>query len=263
MSNVARKQLYTMDGLRDRFRASGIHLGISLIVGLLVAGWVFVVLYPYPFREISGGGHLFSVLVGVDVVVGPLLTWLVFNRRKPIEELRRDLIVVAGIQLVALTYGLWSMYQARPVYLVHEVDRFVVITSADIEATDLREADVEFQTVPNVGIRTIGLREAKNPGEKLKATELAIAGKDLSLQPRFWQTLSEQNREAIRRRAQPLEVLRSHSEDVRQLVDQWIADRAGRASDYLTFPLVSRAHYWTVVLDKDLNMVGYLPIDPF
>lgn len=40
---------------RDRLRASGIHLGISLGIALLV----FALWYPYPYRDISGGESFF------------------------------------------------------------------------------------------------------------------------------------------------------------------------------------------------------------
>lgn len=252
-----------MHGMKDRFIAAGIHLGISLLVAALAAVLVFGVLYPYPFREISGGRTLFGILVGVDVVVGPMLTWLVFDRRKPSSELRRDLAVIGVLQLMALGYGLWSMYQARPVYLVHEVDRFVAVSAADIDPADLPRANPEFQAVPWSGVRSIGLREAKDPAEKLKGMELAIVGKDLSLQPWLWQELSDANRKAIHERSKPLSELRARNGVNRHLVDAWLADRQATAADYRFFPLVSREHYWTVVLDRNLNTVGYLPIDPF
>lgn len=248
---------------RDRSRAGGIHLVASIFIAALAAAWVFLVLYPYPFREISGGRDMFGVLVGVDVVVGPLLTWLVFDRRKPASELRRDLATIALVQLLALGYGLWSMYEARPVYLVHEVDRFVVVSAADIDPADLPSASPEFRRVPRLGIRTIGLREPIDTQEKVKALELSLVGKDLSLQPRFWQALSSQNRETIRKGAKPLDELGMRTTEARPVVDEWAAAHPGKAADYLVYPMVARSNFWSVVLDRDLNMVGYLPIDPF
>lgn len=250
-------------GWKDRFVAAGVHLSISLMVAIAAAAFVFGVLFPPPFREISGGASLFKLLISVDVVVGPLLTWLVFSRRKPASELRRDLSVIAVLQLIALVYGLWSMYMARPVYLVHEVDRFVTVSAADIDPTDLPSAKTEFQTLPWSGVRAIGLREPKDGAEKLKGMELAIAGKDLSLQPWLWQELSDVNRKAIHERSKPLSDLVVRNDVNRQLVDTWLADRKDAATGYRFFPLVAREHYWTVVLDQNLSMVGYLPIDPF
>lgn len=250
-------------GWRDRFVAAGIHLSLSVLVAVAAAALVFGVWYPYPFREISGGLSLFGVLVSVDVVVGPLLTWLIFNRRKPASELRRDLVVIACFQLMALGYGLWSMYQARPVYLIHEMDRFVTVSAADIDPADLKDALPEFRVTPSLSLQTLGLREAKDLDEKRKALELSLAGKDLSLQPRFWQQLSAANRDAILKGSKPLNELRARSEAAKKVVDEWLKGQTGTVADLRYFPLVARENFWTVVLDKDLNMVGYLPIDPF
>lgn len=248
---------------KGRFVAAGVHLLISLLVAAAAAALVFGVWYPYPFRVISGGLSLFGVLISVDVVVGPLLTWLVFNRRKPVGELRRDLVIIGCLQLVALAYGLWSMHQARPVYLVHEVDRFVTVSVADIDPADLKDATETYRSIPSFGIRTLGLREPRDQDEKLSALGLSLVGKDLSLQPRFWQKLSEANQNSVREKSKPLEELRARSDENRQIVDRWQQGQAGQLADYRYFPLVSRENFWTVVLDKDLNMVGYLPIDPF
>lgn len=250
-------------GWKDRFAAAGVHLFICLLVAVAAAVLVFGVWYPHPFRDISGGLALFGLLIGVDVVVGPLLTWLVFNRRKPTSELRRDLAIVAALQLVALGYGLWSMYQARPVYLIHEVDRFVTVSAADIDPADLKDALPEFRVTPHFGLQTLGLRDAKDLDERRRALEFSLAGKDLSLQPRFWQRLSTANKSTILKGSKPLDELRARSEVAKELVDEWLKGQSGALADLRYFPLVSRENFWTVVLDKDLNMVGYLPIDPF
>lgn len=252
-----------IQGIRDKFRAAGVHLALSGLVAALAATVMFGVLYPYPYRDIAGGRSLFELLVGVDVVVGPLLTWLVFNRRKPASELRRDLAFIALIQLAALGYGLWSMYQARPVYLVHEVDRFVVVTAADVDPVDLNEAAEPYRKLPLWGIQTLGLRDPKDPEEKLKSIGLALKGKDLSLQPQFWQALSPANREVILKRAKPLDDLRIRGGDAAHRVDAWLSRQPSQTVGLRYFPLVARNHYWTVVLDGQLNMIGYLPIDPF
>src|SRR3990167_10424323 len=111
---------------RDRLKASGIHFLISLTIAALAGALVFGVWYPYPYREISGGRELFLILVTVDVILGPLITLAVFNRVKAWPVLRRDLLVVAFLQLAALGYRLWTVSLARPVHIVFEVDRLSV-----------------------------------------------------------------------------------------------------------------------------------------
>ena len=80
---------------RSRLRAAAIHLALSVAVAGLAGLLVFALWYPYPYREISGGRELFLLVVAVDIVIGPLITFAVFNRAKPVAELRRDLAVVA------------------------------------------------------------------------------------------------------------------------------------------------------------------------
>ena len=72
-----------MQHMRDRLQAFGIHFLLSLLVAALAALLVFGLWFPYPYREISGGRELFLLIVGVDIVIGPLITLAIFNRSKP------------------------------------------------------------------------------------------------------------------------------------------------------------------------------------
>lgn len=246
------------------FKAFAIHLGISALVAVLAAALVFLVWFPYPFREISGGQSLFGLVVAVDVVLGPLLTWVVFDRRKPRSELVRDLAVIGMLQLAALAYGLWSVYLARPVYLVHEVDRFVAISAADVDPADLPKALLEFQRLPFSGVRVIGVRDSKDGTERLRSLELALAGKDVSMQPNYWQPLSDANRAVIRQRAKPLQGLVDRSALDRAAVTRWLAESQRSASEIVYLPVTARAGVWSAMLDaQTLEIVGYVPIDGF
>lgn len=249
---------------KTRFRAAGVHLGLSALVALLAGAVVFGLWYPYPYRVISGGQSLFWLVVTVDLVLGPLLTWIVFDRRKPRAELVRDVSVIALLQLSALVYGLLSVYQARPVYLVHEVDRFVVVSAADVDPVDLPQATPEFQQLPRAGVRLIGVRESRSGQERLETLTLALAGKDMSLRPGYWQALSEDNKAAIRQRAKPLRDLRSRSETHASTVDQWLSKQSHTMDQLVFLPMVGRDQYWSAVMDAStLEIIGYLPIDGF
>lgn len=225
---------------------------------------VFLLWYPYPYRIISGGQELFWLVVSVDVVLGPLLTLVVFNVRKPRAELVRDLTIIASVQLAALGYGLWSVYQSRPVYLVHEVDRLVAVSAIDVDPVDLPKAIPAFQALPFRGVALIGLRQSRSGDERLKSFELALAGKDLSLRPDYWQPLSESNREVMRQRAKPLSQLADRSDEIRALVTDWAKAHNRPLNGLLYLPLTARKAIWTAVLDSDtLELVGYLPVDSF
>jgi hypothetical protein len=146
---------------KDRLRASGIHFCISLAVASLAALLVFLVWYPYPYREVSGGRELFLILVSVDVVLGPLITLMmlmIFNRSKPRRELVRDLAIVGLIQLSALAYGMWTVFVARPVHLAFEIDRFRVIHAVDVPVEMMEQAPPELQSLPLFGQSVLAVR---------------------------------------------------------------------------------------------------------
>lgn len=76
-----------------RWKAAGIHLCISLLVVGTIAATIFLVWYPHGLWHVAGLDRLFVVMLGIDIVAGPLLTLIVYNRAKP--ELKRDLAIVA------------------------------------------------------------------------------------------------------------------------------------------------------------------------
>lgn len=249
---------------KERSQAAGIHLLASLAVASFAAVLVYMVWYPYPYREVAGGNGLFRLIVAVDVVLGPLLTFVVFNRAKPRAELWRDLAVVAMLQLAALGYGLWTVFQARPVYLVHEVDRFRVVTAAEIDPAELPQAKPEFQRLPLHGIRVIGVRKARDSDEMLRSIESALAGKDVSAMPGRWQELDGDNQVQIRAQARDLASLRSRAKGTGAALEELIATAGVAPEEVIALPLVGRSYDWAVVMDRrDLRIIGYLPIDLF
>lgn len=250
--------------LLQRLRASAIHLVASLMAAGIASWLVFFCWFPYPYRIISGGQDLFLLLIGVDVVLGPCLTFVVFNTKKPRFELVRDIALISLVQLSALVYGVLSVYQSRPIYLVHEVDRFVAVTAADIEPNDLTKAQPAFQKLPFMGVQLLGLSEATLDEDRLESLQLAMAGKDKSLRPQFWQALSDSNLQTIRKRARPLKDLSRRSSADEAVINAWL-DKEKRSMHSLVYlPLTARKSVWTVVMGADnLEIVGYLPLDSF
>lgn len=77
---------------------------------------------------------------------------VLFNPQKPRRELNADLGLVILVQLMALAYGLYSLALARPVYLAYEVDRFRVVSVADIQEGELKPEWEGFCRLPWLGL---------------------------------------------------------------------------------------------------------------
>lgn len=248
---------------KDRFKASGIHFGISLVIALLAAALVFGLWYPYPYREISGGRELFFIVVTVDVILGPLITLTVFNRTKPRRELIRDLAVVALLQLSALGYGLWTVFVARPVHLVFEYDRFRVVHAVDVPSELLPLAPRDVNALPLIGPTLLSLRPFKDGKEKMDATLAALEGLSLSARPDLWQPYAAAKGE-IWQVAKPVTELKARFTSQAAAIDAAVA-RSGRKPEELAYlPMVGRKSFWTVLIDPiTAEVLGFMPLDSF
>jgi hypothetical protein len=247
----------------DRLKASGIHLGLSLCIAALAGLLVFGVWYPYPYREISGGRELFFLVVTVDVILGPLITLAIFNRSKPWVSLRRDLAVVALLQLGALGYGLWTVSVARPVHLVFEKDRFRIVHAIEVDPLLLPKVVAALPVMPWMGPSLLSLRDYKDDKEKSDVMFAEIAGNPVGARPDFWQSYDPAKSDVLHK-ARPVAELKTRFPAQAMVIDRVLTESGRNADNTVFLPLVGRNQFWTVFLDPiTAQPVAYLPLDPF
>lgn len=249
--------------LKERLQASAIHLAVSFLVVLLAAWFVFALWYPYPYREISGGREMFFIIVTVDVLIGPVITFTVFNRTKSRDELIKDLGIVGLVQLAALFYGMWTVCVARPVHLVFEFDRFRVIHAVEVPEEMLSQTPNGIDALPLTGPTLLAVRPFRDANEQADATLQALQGVHLSARPDLWQEYS-QARERVLTSAQLVTDLKQRLPERLELIDRGIR-RTGKTEDALLYlPVISRDTVWTVLLDmSDAGVLGFIELDTF
>ena len=252
----------TMNSWKHRLRASVIHLTISLAIASLAALLVFGWWYPHPYRDLSGGRELFTLVVAVDVVLGPLITLVIFNAAKTRRHLLMDFSVIGLLQVAALTYGLWTVFAARPVHLVFEYYRMAVVHAVDIEPSLLSQAPPDLQTLPWRGPTLLSLRPLQG-GEVIESVLQAVGGIAQAAQPNLWQPY-DAARADILRESRPAAQLKERFPQHADTIDQAVA-RTGLPLDQLhTLPLLSRKTAWTVLIDaQTAQPVGFVALDSF
>ncbi len=245
---------------------------LSAAVAVVVATLVFVWWFPSPLRELMGGTQLFWLIVGVDVVCGPLLTLVVFNPAKPRAELRRDIALVALIQLLALGYGLHAVSHARPVALVYEVDRMRAVSYADIAETELPSVPDWANPWRLTGPLTVGLREVVTTEEKIASIESSLGGIEPGQRPSWWQDYALSVPKVLERARALAELRAKHPTQAERLniaaqsaIDNWATGETSDPESLLWLPLVSRhVNDWVVLLDPATARVrGYAHVDGF
>lgn len=249
---------------RDRLGAAGIHLALSAVVAALAALLVFALWYPWPYRDISGGRELFLLVVGVDVVLGPLITFAIFDRAKPRRELRRDLTLVGLLQFAGLLYGLWSVELARPVHMVFEIDRMRVVHRADIPEELESRAPAGIEVAPLWGPTLIAARELRGASEQMEATMMAVQGLQIGFRPELWEAY-DAARPRVLRAARPVSELQRRFPGRAAEIDAALQEAGRSAASTAYLPLIARkARAGTVLLDAgNADVVGYVPLDSF
>lgn len=247
----------------NRWKAAAIHLGISALIAITVVAVMLALWYPQPYFDAMGGMGLLKILVGVDVAIGPLLTLIIFDRRK--KSLRFDLSVIALLQVAALVYGVYVMFEARPAYAVFVLDRFEMVAADQLDPADLAAGPPEYRGVPLTGPKLVGtkLPDKSNPEEWNKLVFSGAAGKDAQNFPRYYVPYA-QAVPAILAKARPLSaLLEGHPE--REPAMRAAAAKAGQPESALAFvPLMGREGPMTAVIDgRDARLVAVLPIDPY
>lgn len=250
---------------RWRFAAKALltHLLICALIVLLVSLLVFKVWFPYPYYEMIGSLKLMGLIVAVDLVCGPLLTFVVANPAKSKNELIRDFGLIGLIQLAALCYGLFALAQARPVALAFDKDRFYVATAVQIEPERLAKAPKAFQKLPLFGIYQVGTRKPANEQEFFDSINLAFAGVPSSTRPDWWLPRKDVE-DNITKAKIPLASLMAKYPDRAQIINRHLGKLARDSTNLYYLPLTSeKTLNWIMVMDFENKAVAYVPVDGF
>ncbi|NDI86279.1 TfpX/TfpZ family type IV pilin accessory protein [Undibacterium crateris] len=248
---------------KQRLLAAAVHLLISGVIAGVVTALILLLWYPGQYAQIARGLTLIVLVVGVDIVLGPLLTLVVFNPAKSRAELMRDISVIAILQLSALAYGAHTVFIARPVALVFEGSQFRLVSAAEVEQKELEQASPGLQKLSLTGPTILGTRDFKDEKEKSDAAFTAFSGTDIGARPSFWQGY-EQSADKVKRAAKPLSALSLKYPAQKALLEQAVKD-AGVPDTSLRFvPLLARGTEWSVLVDANTAAVkGFVQLDGF
>ena len=159
--------------MKFRLKAAGIHLLISALVALIGIGLVFWVWHPDPLQKAVGVTHIFLMMLGIDVVLGPLLTLLVASSKEK-KTLKFDLSVIAAVQLAAYLYGMHSIAVSRPVYIAFDKLRFEVVQADSVVRATDKTILPEYQSNPLFAPQWVSVRPYKDAAEQNQRTMLEM-----------------------------------------------------------------------------------------
>lgn len=249
----------------SRSRAFSSHLALSTVVVGVVCAVIFFVWYPHPYFQAVGAWNVLRVLIGVDLVLGPLLTLVLFKPGK--WGLKFDIAFIACVQLAALIYGVTVIYRERPYFNVFAVDRFTVYAKRDVDGTQWAEALAGNRVDPKPWrgpALTVASRPSDQAGLQRLIEETVFDGKpDIDRRPEFWSRYDEQAAQVVAAQ-RPLAALRDARPDATSAIDA-IVGRVGLPESRLGFvPMVAKNRDVSMIVDATTGEpLEVVDVDPW
>lgn len=190
--------------MKDKLKAASIHLAISFCLVILCALIVFFIWYPNPLVAATGVGTLFLMMLGIDLILGPAFTFIVFKKFK--KTLKFDIFIIVIIQLSAMVYGMYAMFEGRPVWIAFTVDRFELV-----RANEIVDENSKYQ-VSYFGPKYIAVAlQPRTAAEKLKMMLTEVQTNISPAQQTQYYRPFEQAQSAIREKSESLSELKEYN----------------------------------------------------
>ncbi|MDD5391382.1 MAG: TfpX/TfpZ family type IV pilin accessory protein [Thiothrix sp.] len=244
---------------KEKLKALSIHLTIStFIVGCFLI-FSIKIWYPSPLLEISGLKDIIIILLTVDLILGPLLTFVVFKPQKP--SLKFDLTFIGLVQIAALAYGMFTIYQGHPVYVAYTVDRFTLINVTDVNSakTKHKELNVSGWWKP----KFVYVKPPTDPKITQAIVFEVLSGKpDIDARPEYYEPFEKFIQDVLKHGI-AAEKLTS-SDNNRQKLAQFLSEHGKTASDYAFLPLSGKEKDVIWALSRETGKpVGVIDINPW
>lgn len=244
--------------MKFRFKVAGIHLLVSAVVALCGLYLVFDIWHPNPLQKAVGVTNIFLMLLGIDVVVGPLLSLIVASSKEK-RTLKFDLGVIAVVQLTAYLYGMHSIAISRPVYLAFDKLRFEVVQADSVVRAIDKTILSEYQSNPLFYPQWVSVRPYKDAAEQSQRTFLELQeGVSPAMQADLYQPINEAWNGMLERK-HGLEELKQYNS-----ADQVAKELAAYPQADGFLPMKAPAVDMTVLLDsKHKQVLGIVDLRPW
>lgn len=240
----------------QRFGAFGIHLAISLVIFGVLAYLIVAVWYPGFLFSADGGWQGIRIIILVDLVLGPLLTLIVYKPGKP--GLATDLTFIGCFQAACLFAGTYIVYSERPIAVVYSDGYFTSMTEDAYR--DYGQPVPDLSYLPGTTPKWVSVALPDDPHEQ---SEIRLGawrdGTPLRAKADFYVPFSTAKID-LEADAYPITEVQARDANL-NLLDGWIEQHGGDVSDHAFFPLGTRYKYQFLAIDKPTReILGVLDI---
>ena len=240
----------------QKFKYVSAHLAVSVFVAICAAYIVFMFWYPYPLNTAVGVTHIFLMMLGIDMVLGPFFSWFVYKEGK--KTLKFDLTIIVLIQVLALGYGMYQIMDGRPAWLVFNVDRFELVKNNEIVIQNKNQVSKEFRQPSYLQPSFTATEFAKDARIRTEDMMIELAdGISIAQRPERYIPLEKAKSQTLER-GQSLDLLNKYNTKIQV---QQILSQYPDAKTYL--PLSATKQDMTVLLNHQGEVIKIVDLRPW
>ena len=246
---------------QEKIKAALIHFLVTVIFTFAGVCFVNYFWFPYGTLEFLKGQELFFIAVICDVVLGPLLSFVIFSSKKSRKELISDYAVIAFVQIAALAYGLYAIGQNRLQFLVFTVDRYEAVSAGELTRQDLLKAqEAKWRDPGYFGAKIVGvIPPLPTDTNYLNSVIAGIDGRDIQFSPEKYVDLLTVMKD-VEKKIRPLS---DFSADTREKITRFIPQSIPQEK-IGWLPLSHDRIFWTILVYKDTGLpIRAIPLDPY
>ncbi len=243
--------------LITRFKVAALHLLFSGIVVGLAMSVVYFIWYPYPYYIFHSTISATKLVVMVDLIIGPLLTFVVFNVAKSAKELTLDLMIIILVQISALSWGMYVTHSVRPIFSVYFDGEINSISAVSIDNSGFDKSihvPGVFSPLLPVYIKPFSRDEYRS--EILKM----MRGQEMGtvLQTRLYRTVDDAAKKDMRSRSLTEEQL-TRTEKNKEKLNAYLEANKLKFADVLYFPVSAGPYSGVAIVDKStLKIIDHI-----
>jgi len=243
-----------------KLKAFAVHIGISLVIFIAILSFIIYFWYPQPFFTSDGGWQGIRIIAAVDLILGPLLTLIVYKPNKP--SLKMDLTIIGVIQAAALGWGIWVVHYERPIAAVYAEGAFSTVTANDMKARGMTNEKLKaFGERTPVWIYS-NLPESFEKIQKLRMDALQT-GRLLHLRTEYYVAIDETIREKLGTNNFKVEIWVKDKPSDKAIYDAFVKRYKSQMADIIFLPWHARYDRSIIALQKtDLSYIATLDIEP-
>ncbi len=251
--------------MKFRLKAFGWHLlgsacFMALVLSVLYLGW-----NRWPGWYLAGATGIALMMLGFDVVLGPLLTFVIANPGKPRRQLARDIGIIVCVQIIAAGYGASTLWNGRVLYYVFSQRFLEIVQASDLDPEQValgKKIDPQFAphwySLPRWIYAPLP-KDDKTRGEIV--TSAITGGNDVTQMPRYYQSW-EMALPALRRDLRVVDKMTEFSVKEKNRLKERMQERNLDPQQPIAIPMMGKVRPLLAVIDpKTVRITALLRAD--